>query len=96
MPGLDVPNEHLQIRLRLLNRRIQIAIEDNGIGISSDNLSKIFIPFYSSHAYSQHWGVGLTLTYKIIHAHEGKILVNSTPGAGTRFEILLPYFEQKK
>lgn len=91
MEELPENQKHLKIRLEVLSRWIQISIKDNGKGISPDNLRKVFLPFYSSHAYSKHWGVGLTLTYKIIQAHEGKIQINSEPGVGTQFEILLPY-----
>lgn len=69
---------------------IAIDIKDTGKGISKENLESIFLPFYSSHPYSKHWGIGLTLTYKVIHAHEGKIVVDSTLGAGTTVEVLLP------
>lgn len=88
----DTPKESkaLIIDLTTVNNWIQIRITDTGKAISPENLDKIFLPFYSSHPYSRHWGVGLTLTYKVIRAHEGKILVDSTPGKGTSFEILLP------
>jgi signal transduction histidine kinase len=91
MENMPENQQCLSIGLTILNRWIQIIIKDSGKGISPDNLLKIFLPFYSSHAYSKHWGVGLTLTYKIIHAHGGKIQVDSKLSEGTRFEILLPY-----
>ena len=80
----------LTVSLAVVNQWIKIDLQDTGKGISGENLEHIFLPFYSSHPYSRHWGVGLTLTYKVIHAHEGKIVVTSTPGHGTTVEILLP------
>ncbi len=73
---------------------VWIEIEDSGKGISKENLAQIFLPFYSSHPYSKHWGIGLTLTYKIVHAHEGKIDVISTPGSGTSVRIILPLVQK--
>lgn len=66
------------------------SIEDNGIGISENNLPQIFTPFFSSKPFSEHWGIGLSLTHKIIAAHDGKIQVESTLGKGTCFKIFLP------
>ena len=66
------------------------CLEDNGIGISESNLSQIFTPFYSSKTFSEHWGIGLSLTHKIITAHEGQIQVESTYGRGSCFKIYLP------
>ena len=88
----DISNEQKSLILTLkTNRRYAwIEIKDTGKGISKENLEQIFLPFYSSHPYSKHWGIGLTLTYKIIHAHEGKIDVVSTLGKGTSTRIFLP------
>ena len=81
----------LKITLSTVQNWIQISIEDTGCGISKENLTNIFRPFYSSHTYSKHWGIGLTLSYKIVQAHEGKILVSSTISKGSTITILLPY-----
>lgn len=88
----DTPDDKKELAVTLGSSRQWIAIDirDTGKGISKENLESIFLPFYSSHPYSKHWGIGLTLTYKVIHAHEGKIVVNSTLGAGTTVEVLLP------
>ncbi len=82
--------KNLCIQLLADNNWVQIQITDTGKGITKENLDKIFLPFYSSYTYSKHWGIGLTLAYKIIHAHEGKIYAESTHGIGTTFFILLP------
>lgn len=89
----DTPKDskNLTISLNIVQNWIHISIKDTGCGISKENINKIFSPFYSSHSYSKHWGIGLTLTYKVIQAHEGKILVDSTVSVGTTISILLPY-----
>lgn len=80
----------LTFRLYQTGKWIIFTVEDNGIGISEKNLSQIFTPFFSSKPFSEHWGIGLSLTHKIISAHDGQIQVESTPGMGTCFKILLP------
>lgn len=88
----DMPKEkkELTFAIKTNSHWVWVEITDTGKGISKENLPQIFLPFYSSYPYSRHWGIGLTLTYKIIHAHEGKIDVDSTPGKGTTIRILLP------
>ena len=74
--------------------QIKIAVEDRGIGISGDELGKIFEPFYRSKevvdAQISGNGLGLNLVKKIVEAHGGKVSVESTVGAGSTFTIQLP------
>lgn len=85
---------HLTISLTTTKDWVSLQISDTGIGISPENMKNIFMPFYSSHPYSQHWGIGLSLTYKIIHAHEGKIDIQSKPKEGTTVTLLLPLIQR--
>lgn len=66
-----------------------ITIEDTGIGIPPENLSKIFQPFFTTKG-PKSTGLGLMVTYTIINNHGGAIGVKSAPGEGTSFKILLP------
>lgn len=88
----DTPNQQktLTLSLECLNNWVYIRITDTGRGISPENLSQIFTPFYSSYPIRTHWGIGLSLTYKIIAAHEGHIDVESQVNLGTTIKILLP------
>ena len=74
--------------------QIKIAVEDKGIGISSDELGQIFEPFYRSKevvdAQISGNGLGLNLVKKIVEAHGGKVSVESTVGEGSTFTIQLP------
>lgn len=72
------------------NGWVILSIQDNGRGISREHLADIFTPFYTSEPVARHWGIGLSLTHKVIVAHEGHIEVESTPGEGTIFRIMLP------
>lgn len=66
----------------------EIMIEDNGSGISKDDIDKLFSPFYSTK--ENGIGLGLSIAWKIIKAHGGDISAVSKAGQGTRFSIVLP------
>jgi signal transduction histidine kinase/putative methionine-R-sulfoxide reductase with GAF domain len=86
MPG----GGHLTLRGRNSEdgQWIHISIQDSGIGISSENMNKLFDPFYSTKEGGI--GLGLSITHRIIDQHHGKIEVESAPGKGTLFTIWLP------
>ena len=67
---------------------LKIIIHDTGIGIPSDNLKKIFLPFYTTK--DSGVGLGLALAHKIITSHGGRIEVESKMGQGTTFTVLIP------
>ncbi len=69
---------------------ISIKIIDNGSGIEPEHLNRIFEPFFTTKPVGKGTGLGLSLSYSIIERHHGHIVVTSTPGQGTCFEILLP------
>lgn len=69
--------------------KMLIAISDSGSGISPENLTKIFDPFFSTKD-QQGTGLGLSVSYGIVKNHGGTIEVESTEGVGTRFLISLP------
>jgi signal transduction histidine kinase len=67
---------------------VVVAIRDNGIGISPDELQKIFNPFFTRKA--EGTGLGLPITQRILHQHNGVIDVESQVGEGTSFYVKLP------
>lgn len=67
---------------------VVVAISDNGIGMSADELQKIFNPFFTRKADGT--GLGLPIVQRIMHQHSGVIDVESSPGIGTTFYIKLP------
>lgn len=76
--------------------QIFIAVQDNGIGISEEDLPFIFEDFYTGKTKQnteKSSGLGLALTRRIIEAHEGSISVESVLGQGSTFEICLPILE---
>ncbi|MEJ2004089.1 MAG: ATP-binding protein, partial [Cyclobacteriaceae bacterium] len=78
----------LSVSTSQLNNMVKINIEDNGCGISTEEQRKLFDPFFSNKGNGM--GLGLTSAQNIIKSHCGLIEVDSTPGKGTIFSILLP------
>ncbi|MCF6283720.1 MAG: ATP-binding protein [Candidatus Hydrogenedentes bacterium] len=71
------------------DERIEILVEDNGPGIPPDILARIFDPFFSTKG-AKGTGLGLAITQKIIHEHNGELLVEQSSLGGASFRILLP------
>lgn len=67
---------------------IEVRINDEGIGIPYSDLEHIFEPFYTTREKGS--GLGLSISYKIIEAHDGDISAYSSPGRGTTFILRLP------
>jgi len=87
-----------EVRMKLESAadHVEIIVEDTGRGIPTEHLPHIFDRFYrvpgtgTAPAPEQGLGLGLSFVAWIVKAHQGKIEVHSTPGAGTRFTIKLP------
>ena len=75
------------------NDKVAVAIKDTGIGIQPSDIENIFRPFFSTKAETKGTGLGLSVSYGIIKNHRGDIRVESKPGVGTTFTILLPINE---
>ncbi len=69
---------------------VQIIVEDTGIGISEENLNKIFEPYYQVDSKNLGSGIGLSLVKELVSLHLGKIEATSIVGKGTSFCITLP------
>lgn len=78
----------LRITTRAVGPTLQIIVSDSGQGLSPENLRHIFDPFYRTG--QQNYGLDLSITYAIIHRHQGAIEVDSLLGKGTTFTIHLP------
>lgn len=69
--------------------KVYVQIRDNGIGISKENLAKIFDPGFTTKGVGIGTGLGLSICYNIIQAHRGEIKVESESGKGTTFTVIL-------
>lgn len=72
---------------------IRIMVIDNGIGVSEENLEKVFDPFFSTKPSGT--GLGLAVVQRIINAHHGKIEISSEVGKGTAISMVLPVVHEK-
>lgn len=74
-----------------LGNNVSLVIRDNGIGISDEDMKKIFTPFFSTKETSNGIGLGLSISQEIINTvHQGKISIESEPGKYTTVTIVIP------
>jgi len=79
----------LDLRARPASRRrVEVSVADTGDGIPPEHLARIFDLYFTTKKDGS--GIGLSLAYRIVQLHDGEIAVESTPGRGTTFRILLP------
>ena len=76
-------------RNKKINERVEIAVKDNGNGISKNVIDKIFQPFFTTKPTGEGTGLGLSLAYDIIKAHGGEIKVETEEGEWSKFIALL-------
>jgi len=72
---------------------LAVDIADTGQGIASEHRAKIFQPFFTTKKAGRGTGLGLSITHETVRSHGGQIVVESEPGKGTRFRVLLPASE---
>jgi two-component system, cell cycle sensor histidine kinase and response regulator CckA len=95
---LATGNEVIECALPAANQQDEIApgeyvridVADTGVGIPPENLARIFEPFFSTKEIGAGTGLGLSTVYGIVRQTGGFVTVDSAPGAGARFTILLP------
>jgi CheY-like chemotaxis protein len=75
-------------------RFVALTVSDNGPGIDPLVRARMFEPFFSTKASGQGSGMGLSMVHGIVHEYGGHILLQSTPGAGATFRILIPVLSQ--
>lgn len=81
----------LSIEVNSVNQKCQIAISDNGCGISPENLKKIQDPFFTTKAPGVGTGLGLSITKRIVEEHQGQMKFNSEINKGTTVSLQFPY-----
>ena len=78
----------LKISSKRVGKNVEIALADNGVGMSEQTLSKLFNPLFTTKA--QGIGFGLAICKRVVEAHCGEIRVESVLGRGTTFTVTLP------
>jgi len=75
---------------------VRTDIQDTGRGISAENLDKVFDPFYTTKQPGQGWGLGLSICHRIVEDCDGRIDIDSEPGKGSTFSVLLPLLTEEE
>ncbi len=87
----------LTINIRkTINNRVKIEFIDSGKGIEKENIAKVFDPFFTTKPVGKGTGLGMSISYRVIHDHNGTIEVDSEVGKGTKFTIVLPVNHDEK
>jgi len=74
---------------------LKLTVSDNGCGMDSETLEKIYEPFFTTKEKGKGTGLGMSMVYGVIKSHGGFISADSSPGAGTTFHIFLPVSKKK-
>jgi signal transduction histidine kinase len=89
--AMDKPRGVIEIHTRREGAdHIAIEVTDNGRGMAADIVPKIFDPFFTTKEVGKGTGLGLTIAYKIVSQHGGRIDVRTEVGVGSRFTVVLP------
>lgn len=80
----------LEVRSRARDGKIRVCFRDNGPGMSPGHRQRVFEPFFSTQNRVKQAGLGLSVSYGIVKAHGGEILVESRLGQGSNFVVSLP------
>jgi signal transduction histidine kinase len=81
----------LSVRTALVaGEEIEAAVTDSGPGIPADVRERIFEPFFSTKREGEGTGLGLYICRNIVAEHEGRLLLESVPGQGATFRVVLP------
>ena len=84
------PDGQIVIATAHVGEEIVVEIRDNGVGIPPEALPRIFDPFFTTRPIGQGRGLGLSVTHAIVAGHGGRIEVESNPGSGCCFRLVLP------
>lgn len=88
--ALDGKGGNVAVTITRDAENVMASIADTGTGISDENMAKIFEPFFTTKRVGEGTGLGLWVSYGIVQSFGGDITVESAPGVGTTFSVVLP------
>ena len=94
LPQDRYPQNKLVISSQRSGEMLKITIEDNGVGIAKENLSRLFEPFFTTKPAGVGTGLGLAISRDIIANHGGTLTIQSEPQQGTTAVITLPALQE--
>jgi signal transduction histidine kinase len=80
----------LQVETSMNDTMVIMDVTDTGVGISEEDIRRIYDPFFTTKSSGRGTGLGLAVTYGIVQEHGGLIFADSVPGQGTHFRVKLP------
>jgi CheY-like chemotaxis protein len=84
-------DEHtITVRASCEGEEVTVEVSDSGVGIERDHLARVFDPFFTTKRAGHGTGLGLFICKRIVHEHGGRIEVQSRPGVGSTFSVILP------
>jgi len=86
-------NKEIKISGKCVNNILTIVFEDNGKGISEENLSEVFYTFFTTKPLGKGTGLGLSIVKSVIEKHNGSIRIDSIFGEWTKVIIQLPIID---
>lgn len=95
MTAMKPDGGELLISTENTSSELKIKVQDSGVGIKKENLSKVFDAFYTTNPPGEGTGLGLSITQSMVNKMDGMIEVESTEGEGTTFSITIPYIVEK-
>ncbi|MCP3097555.1 PAS domain S-box protein [Myxococcus sp. K15C18031901] len=93
-----VPDRHeIRVNARMTDTgRVVVEVTDTGVGIAAEHLPRLFDPFFTTKAPGVGTGLGLSICHNLVTALGGEILVQSAPGRGSTFQVILPPAERPR
>jgi PAS domain S-box-containing protein len=89
LAAIDGPGT-IDLRLWAEDDTVRVAVSDSGCGMTPEVLAHVFDPFFTTKPVGQGTGLGLSISYGIVERHRGRLLVESRPGQGSTFTLVLP------
>ena len=80
----------LRLEIRVENDWVVVGFHDRGLGITPEQLTRIFEPFRTTKGSNENWGIGLSYCHLVIHKMGGDLFAESVPGRGSSFFVVLP------
>ena len=89
------PNQHVRVNARMKEGEVSVTVQDDGTGMSNEQIKHAFDPFYSTRHGTGGTGLGLSISHGIINQHQGHVEIKSTPNQGTTITVTLPALQKE-